>query len=127
MLNNALDSSFDEFYLFFPKGINQGFSVILTTPGDILKMSRNTFRIPLLEDAIIMIKPRTIVTSSALPLLKPDQRSCYYTHERQLRFYRNYTESKCKEECLSNYTKIECGCVKFSQPSNKISLNLSIQ
>lgn len=107
------------------RGIDQGFNVILTTPGDVLKMSRNTFRLPLLEDAIIMIRPRIIVNSRGLRNLKPNQRQCYYVHERQLRFYRNYTQSNCYDECLSNFTRIECGCVKFSLPRDYQSPKIS--
>lgn len=99
------------------RGIDQGFNVILTPPGEALKMSRNTFRLPLMEDAIIMIRPRIVVNTRGLRRLKPHQRQCYYVHERTLRFYRNYTQTNCYEECLSNFTRIECGCVKFSLPS----------
>lgn len=99
------------------RGIDQGFNVILTTPGDVMKMSRNTYRLPLLEDAIIMVSPRTVVNTRGLRKLKPNQRSCYYAGERQLRFYRNYTQSNCREECASDFIKIECGCVKFTMPS----------
>lgn len=38
----------------------------------------------------------------------------------KLRFYKNYTQANCEMECLSNYTKNECGCVKFSMPRENL-------
>lgn len=98
-------------------GKDHGFKVILTQPGEVLKMSRNVFRVPLTEDNIISIEPKLITTSEGLRHYPPDERKCFYQSERSLRFFKMYTQSNCEEECLANFTKIKCGCVKFSMPS----------
>lgn len=41
----------------------------------------------------------------------------FFSTERQLRFFRTYTQYNCEAECLANFTQIQCGCVKFSMPS----------
>ena len=104
------------------RGFYQGYNLILTTPGETLKSSRNSFRVPLSEKSTIAIKPKLTITSDGLRNYEPNQRQCFYQHERQLRFFKLYTQSNCEEECLANYTKKECGCVKFSMPSMKLMI-----
>lgn len=99
------------------RGPVQGFKIHLTTPGEALKMSRHSFRIPPSLNADISIKPSLIVTSEELRRYKPEQRQCYFGSERPLRFYRTYAQHNCELECLANFTQMECGCVKFSMPS----------
>lgn len=99
------------------KGPIQGFKVILHTPGQMMKNTRHTFRVPLSEEAEISIKPRLITTSDDLRDYSPNQRKCFFSSERQLRFFKYYTNHNCEAECLANFTNRECGCVKFSMPS----------
>lgn len=95
----------------------KGFKIILSAPGEIIKMSRHSFRVPLLEQADISIIPKLTYTSEELRSYKPSQRQCFFNSERQLQFFKFYAQHNCEAECLSNYTKIKCGCVKFSLPS----------
>lgn len=97
------------------KGSDQGISVILSTPGETLKMG-NSFQMPHSEYTKIAIKTKLTETSQKLRAYTPYQRQCFFSDERQLRFYRNYTQSNCEAECLANFTKIECGCVAFFMP-----------
>lgn len=99
------------------RGFDQGFRVILNTPGEALKLSRQSFRVPISEDTMIMIRPKMIVTSDGLRTYRSDQRQCYFLGERRLRFFRFYGKRSCEDECIANYTKNECDCVKFSMPS----------
>lgn len=99
------------------RGSIQGFKVFLHTPGQILKISRHSFRVPLSEEAEILIKPKLITTSHELRDYKPNQRKCFYNSERRLRFFKYYGQHNCEAECLANFTEILCGCVKFSMPS----------
>lgn len=63
----------------------------------------------------------------SLPLqsnsLTPDttlySRQCYFSDEKQLQFFNDYTKENCDFECLTNYTLHECGCVRFSMPRTK--------
>lgn len=97
------------------KGSDQGISVILSTPGDTLSMG-NSFQMPHSEYTKIAIKPKLTKTSTKLRAYTPYQRQCFFNAERQLRFYRNYTQNNCEAECWANFTKIECGCVAFFMP-----------
>lgn len=58
-----------------------------------------------------------MVTSSGLrDYYTPQVRGCYFRSERQLRFFKLYSQKKCEMECLSNFTRDECGCVQFYMP-----------
>lgn len=94
-----------------------GFKIFLHTPGEVSPVSHQSFRLPLCEEAELSIKPKFIFTSDGLRSYKPIERQCYFNSERQLRFFKFYSQSKCEIECLSNFTEIECNCVKFSMPS----------
>lgn len=105
------------------RGLDLGFKLILSKPGDTLKMSQNNFRIPLSEFGVIDIKSTFITTTEKLRHFSPNQRQCFYDDERQLRFFKMYSKVNCDEECLANYTKNVCGCVKFSMPSTNFILH----
>lgn len=98
-------------------GSLQGYKIILRLPGEILKTSRHAFYVPPLTQAYITIKPRLTTTSEELRNIKPNRRQCFFHSERQLCYFKLYTQHTCETECLANFTKIECGCVKFSMPS----------
>lgn len=83
-----------------------GFKVILSAPGQSLKMSRHSFRIPLTEVAEVLIKPKLITTSDGLRSYEPDKRKCYFDSDRRLRFYKYYAQHNCQAECLANFTAV---------------------
>lgn len=99
------------------RGPVQGFKILLHTPGEVPQVSKHYFRVPLLQEVLVSVKPNMITTSEGLMSYEPNRRQCYFNSERQLRFFKVYTQRNCELECLSNFTRIECGCVKFSMPS----------
>ena len=88
-------------------GVYQGFKVILSMPGETLKMSRNSIRVPLGGITSILLEPRLITTSQGLRDYEPNQRQCFDQHERRFRFFKMYTQTNCEVECLANFTKKE--------------------
>lgn len=98
-------------------GFDEGFKMVFTMPGETIKMSQNYLRLPLSEYSMIYVTFELTKTSDRLRQYKLSQRQCFFQSERQLRFFKIYTQTNCEEECLANFTKNECGCVKFSMPS----------
>lgn len=45
-------------------------------------------------------------------------RQCFFGDERQLKYFRTYTQRNCEMECVSDYITKKCGCTRFSMPSN---------
>lgn len=101
---------------FMCNGYLQGFLLCISTPGDSLELKRS-IQTALDKDILIMVKPTLITTSKGLSTYKPMQRGCFFSFERQLRFFQSYTSQNCKVECLANFTNEKCGCSRFSMPS----------
>lgn len=104
------------------RGPIQGFKFLLHMPGEVPQISKYYYRVPLEQEVIVQVKPNMITTSKNLRDYKPNQRQCYFSSERQLRFFKIYTQRNCELECLANFTKTKCGCVKFSSPSKKLAI-----
>lgn len=99
------------------RGPFQGFRIVLSTPGQTIKMFRESIQIPFSENAVVSVKPTSTHTSKKLYHLEPEKRECFFDDERYLRFFKFYAKHNCEVECLTNFTLRECGCVKFSMPS----------
>lgn len=110
-------------------GAHAGFRLFIHVPGEVPKMSRKFVYVSVLEDVSLSIQATMITTSDGLRSYKPSQRQCFFNADRQLRFFRMYTQNNCEAECLSNYTKHECDCVQFSMPSTEWAkpINLPIK
>ncbi|XP_037031858.1 pickpocket protein 28-like isoform X2 [Bradysia coprophila] len=101
------------------RGPVQGFKILLHTPGEVPQVSKHYFRVPLLQEVLVSVKPNMITTSEGLRHYEPNRRQCYFASERKLRFLKVYTQRNCELECLANFTLQACGCVKFSMPRDK--------
>ena len=100
------------------KGPVQGFKIALHTSGEMPRMNHVFFQIPLKQQVLIAVKPEVITTSPGLNAYSPKKRQCYFNGEKNLKFFKVYTQSNCELECLTEFTLNQCGCVKFSQPHN---------
>jgi hypothetical protein len=45
------------------------------------------------------------------------RRQCYFSRERELKFFKIYTKANCELECLANLTLRYCNCSLFYTPS----------
>ena len=99
-----------------------GYKLFLHTPFDALRSTDSSIRIPFAEEISVSIIPKLYITVRALQSYNPSIRKCFFRSERQLRFFRSYSQGNCEIECLANYTLATCGCVKFSMPSNFIQI-----
>lgn len=93
-----------------------GFRISLHAPDDLPRMQNDFIHIPPDQDVYISIKPNVIATSRGLRQYSWHARGCYFKSERKLGFFQSYSQKKCELECLANYTKSQCGCVRFPMP-----------
>lgn len=112
-----------------------GYRLTLHTPDEIPRTGSQYYKIPLNAETIIAIQPRVMSTSDNLIHYAPEKRQCYFREEKVLRFFKSYTQSNCKLECLASkfilstkvilpcffvgfidFTFRKCNCVKFSMP-----------
>ncbi|XP_065087707.1 pickpocket protein 28-like [Ochlerotatus camptorhynchus] len=101
---------------FLCRGPYTGYKFAVHTPGEIPLTGDKFYRLNTLNALILMVTPRVVNTGNHLISLSPSRRRCFFNDERQLRFFKRYTESNCLMECISNYTLYKCQCVKFSMP-----------
>lgn len=105
----------------------KGFKIIFHTPGEIPQVTTNYFRIASGQGTTINIRPTVIQTSTSLKRYTYKQRQCYFDGEKDLQFFKVYTQSNCEMECLANYTLRKCGCVKFSMPRLNVTRICGLQ
>lgn len=101
------------------QGTEEGYKITLSMPGEAGQMSKRVYHLPTSESADIAIKSKLTITSDGLQSYEPHLRQCFFNSERQLRFFKLYTQNNCEIECLANFTKSRCNCVKFSMPSKQ--------
>ncbi|XP_055535261.1 pickpocket protein 28-like isoform X2 [Wyeomyia smithii] len=94
----------------------QGFKGLLHMPNEYPQLMHQFFRIPLNQELIITVVPQVMSIGERAQQYQPEQRQCYNSNERSLRFFKIYTKKNCEIECLTNYTFELCGCVRFSMP-----------
>lgn len=94
------------------------YTFLLHAPDEVPNFHTRTYQhsIREIKKANVLITPSMITTANELRSYAPERRSCYYTNERYLKFFKIYTENNCELECLTNFTLSYCGCVKFSMP-----------
>ncbi|XP_037026210.1 pickpocket protein 28-like [Bradysia coprophila] len=95
-----------------------GYTFLLHAPDDVPNFHWRTYQRSIrdMKDVTVLIIPKVITTTNELRSYRSERRSCYYTDERYLKFYKIYTQNNCELECLTNFTLTYCGCVKFSMP-----------
>ncbi|KXJ72524.1 hypothetical protein RP20_CCG017786 [Aedes albopictus] len=94
----------------------QGFKVTIHAPNEYPQVSKKFALVTHSHDVTLAVRPVIMQTSSELKDYDPKRRNCYFHFERQLKFFRFYTQANCEVECLTNFTLELCGCVKFSMP-----------
>lgn len=121
LLNILLDESEQ-----FCSVLSQGFRLSLHSPDELPRLPDEFIHIPAEQHIYISVKPRMITTSKGLRRYKPMYRGCYFKTGRNLRFFRTYSRQHCELECIANFTRDACGCVKFYMPSECFWLMTSL-
>lgn len=104
---------------FICRGPFQGFKMLLHSPGEVPRVSNQYFRVPSKQEVLVSVKPNMKTTSERLIKFSPERRQCFFNSERDLQFFKVYTQNNCELECLAEFTLKKCGCVKFSMPRNE--------
>ncbi|KAE8744812.1 hypothetical protein FOCC_FOCC008536 [Frankliniella occidentalis] len=98
------------------RGPVQGFKVLLHNPAEVPRINQQYFRAPLNQEVVVVVKPSMMTTSDGLKDYEPSRRQCYLPTERQLRYFKVYTQKNCELECSANYTMNMCNCTAFYMP-----------
>ncbi|CAH1154497.1 unnamed protein product, partial [Phaedon cochleariae] len=94
----------------------QGYSILLHQPYKIPLVKKQYFQVPFDSAVVAVIQPELMTTSADVKKYSASKRKCYFTTERKLKYFKYYSPSNCKFECLINHTLESCKCVKFHMP-----------
>jgi acid-sensing ion channel, other len=83
------------------KEVANGFRLAFHTPDELPRTASYFYRIPFNVETTISLEPRVMTTSKSLEHYKPKKRQCYFAGEKRLTFFKAYTQSNCKLECLT--------------------------
>ncbi|KAJ3664702.1 hypothetical protein Zmor_000250 [Zophobas morio] len=102
------------------------YQIFLHHPAEVPKGYVDAINVQHNHDHEIIVQPDVTFTSENLKSYSPERRKCFYSHERKLHFFKIYTLTNCKVECLANYTLELCGCVTHYMPHNKTTILCAI-
>lgn len=94
----------------------QGIRAQIHPPMTIPRPSQSYIPVGLDRLTNIAVTPNYMTTTDAVEKYESSLRNCYFSHERQLKYFEIYTQSNCNFECFTNYTIQICGCVDFFMP-----------
>ncbi|KAL0277706.1 UNVERIFIED_CONTAM: hypothetical protein PYX00_004902 [Menopon gallinae] len=115
-LTIVLDAELFDYYCSSTASV--GFKVLLHSPVETPRVSEFAYFITPGDEARVEITPKISTTTPDLVNIPESKRRCVFTSERNLRFYRTYTQRNCELECQSNFTLQECKCVPFYLPKD---------
>ncbi|KAI8424662.1 hypothetical protein MSG28_003089 [Choristoneura fumiferana] len=98
--------------------IANGFKIYIQHPADMPQSSLYYYAVIPGQVTSLALKFNIINTSSSLENYEYEQRQCYFPEDHPLDYFKIYTPSNCRLECLSKYTYKKCGCVRFHMPHN---------
>lgn len=96
-----------------------GYKITFHLPNELPPMWKKRYHVGAGQVGLFLVAAHLITTSPVLRHYAPALRQCYFNAERQLRFFRYYTQQNCEAECLANFTHTKCGCVHFAMPRKK--------
>lgn len=96
----------------------RGFRLSLHTPVEVPQMSKQFYSISFQKQTALSVSPKMIYSSKDIHDYSPISRQCYFSHEKELEFFKVYSKANCEFECRAKQILATCGCVKFSMPHN---------
>lgn len=98
----------------------QSFKILLHSADEVPQMKKYYYRIPLDHDIIMQVRPNLMNTTEYLVKnYDKEQRKCVVEGERQLIFFKKYTQRNCQLDNLALRTFTRCKCATFSMPRLK--------
>lgn len=108
------------------RGIHQSHKLILHSSIEPPHQFYDFVFAPVFSSVMIIPEPKIVDTSETLVSYDPHVRQCYFDGERQLRFFKIYTQRNCESECFAALTKMRCNCSLFFMPSKNFVFELFV-
>lgn len=72
-------------------------------------------------EARMIVEPQIMTSTGQFERIPALKRNCVFGNERNLSFYRTYTQRNCAQECEAQFTLDACKCVLYYMPSKSLS------
>ncbi|XP_073977281.1 pickpocket protein 28-like isoform X2 [Rhodnius prolixus] len=115
-LSIVVNAELEEYYCSTDN--SQGFKVMINNPLETPKVSSFALSVEPGKETKIVLTPKVITATEQLRRIDISKRECYFENEKQLFFYRTYSQRSCHLECEANFTIELCGCVLYYMPKN---------
>ncbi|XP_044730080.1 pickpocket protein 28-like [Chrysoperla carnea] len=116
-LTLILDAQIENYYCSSTTSV--GFKIVLHSPVENPRVSAFGFLASPSRVTRVLIKPQISESSPNIRSIDIAKRQCYFANERNLTFYRTYTQKNCHLECIAKTTLRICNCVPYHLPKNK--------
>nr|CAD7425786.1 unnamed protein product [Timema monikensis] len=93
-----------------------GFKLMLHSPVDVPLPEQEFCRVSTNEEFVFAVKPSYTTTQNALKKMEPTIRGCFFSQEKMLKYFQQYTQRNCEVECLTNASLVYCGCIMYYMP-----------
>nr|XP_019556948.2 pickpocket protein 28-like [Aedes albopictus] len=101
---------------YFCEGPVIGYKISIHSPDEKPSVQNRFYRLSHSSILTLSVYPELTYISHRLKRHSYTRRQCYFSDERYLRYFKVYNRKNCLEECISNVTAHECGCVGFASP-----------
>ncbi|KAI4503005.1 hypothetical protein M0802_002049 [Mischocyttarus mexicanus] len=115
-LTLVLDANIKEYYC--SSTASAGFKMLLHSPVETPKIADFGFAVSPGKEVRVIVSPRISTASKNILTIPRRKRKCFFTTERNLRYYRTYTQRNCILECEANFTQKMCNCVQYYMPKS---------
>ena len=92
---------------------NPTFDILIHDPNDIPDFMGNVIRLETGKSYSVKIKPIVSVADSSLKGMDVEERHCLFSHEKELKLFKNYTRSACLLECQIQNIRETCHCLPW--------------
>ncbi|XP_048482173.1 pickpocket protein 28 isoform X4 [Plutella xylostella] len=116
-LTLVLDTNIDEYYC--GSTSSPGFKILLHNPTETPKIAAYGDIYGPGAEARVAVTPRILDAQPQLQAIDRAQRLCVFSSERNLTFYRTYTQRNCEMECEAETMLNTCQCVQYFMPKNR--------
>ncbi|XP_055703450.1 pickpocket protein 28-like [Phlebotomus papatasi] len=93
-----------------------GFKILLHAPTQTPKVKNFGFFVAPGTEVRVVVNPRINTASEMIRRVPIEQRQCVFANERNLSYFRTYTQENCEMECESLIVSKQCGCILYYMP-----------
>jgi acid-sensing ion channel, other len=80
-------------------------------PYEVPQLKTSYFDLHLKHSLTSVVKPKMMTTSDELRDYSVSERKCYFSNERRLQYFNQYTQSNCEIECIAEFINQKCKCL----------------